>query len=382
MREKPAGATPMAETMLDPGHVGSEGRSWKTIRRVLQTHCYTTIVVPTKGGKTYRLRRAVEPEELQKTIYEKLGIAWGPLPRTKVEMEAADLRSYPNPAIAFGVVGIIFWQVGRHGRVSTCMKRLHLIEIEDQDWCPHSLRDAATDYLQCFFSATRINEPIIPILGGVLRRAGSRGIVDLCSGAAGPWLWLQPALAESGVGVPICLTDKYPNLEGFRRANRLTDRAIGYHPQPVDPMQVPASLPGFRTMFSAFHHFRPGQARAVLADAVRSGEGIAVFEATQRRPLAILFALLAPLGVFLVTPFIRPFRWSRLFWTYVVPLAPLVTLFDGVVSCLRTYSLQDMRDLADSLGSSGYQWEMGTVKGGRMPIPITYLVGAPVAKAA
>ena len=45
-------------------------RSWGTIRRVLQTHCYTTSVVPTKGGKTYRLRKAGEPAEMQKAIYE------------------------------------------------------------------------------------------------------------------------------------------------------------------------------------------------------------------------------------------------------------------------------------------------------------------------
>ena len=28
------------------------------------------------------------------------------------------------------------------------MKRLHLIEIHDQDWCPRTVRDGETDYLQ------------------------------------------------------------------------------------------------------------------------------------------------------------------------------------------------------------------------------------------
>jgi hypothetical protein len=54
------------QTLREAGDV----RRWGTLRRVLQTHCYTTLVVPTKGGKTYRLRRAGEPEELQKAIYE------------------------------------------------------------------------------------------------------------------------------------------------------------------------------------------------------------------------------------------------------------------------------------------------------------------------
>ena len=66
---------------------GGDTRRWATIRRVLQTHCYTTIVVPTKGGKTYRLRKAGQPEELQKAIYEKLNVNWAGLPQTKLAVE-------------------------------------------------------------------------------------------------------------------------------------------------------------------------------------------------------------------------------------------------------------------------------------------------------
>jgi hypothetical protein len=262
------------------------------------------------------------------------------------------------------------------------MKRHHLIEIEDQDWCPHSVRDAATDYLQFTLAATKPYAGMIPVLAAALQRTGTRRILVLCSGAAGPWLWLLPALAERGVNVSVCLTDKYPNLQGFKRASRLTNQAISYHPQPVDPAQVPGELLGFRTMFTAFHHFRPEQACAVLADAVRSRQGVGVFEATQRRPLALLLTLVAPLMVLVFTPFIRPFRWSRLLWTYLLPLVPVVTLFDGLVSCLRTYSVQELRDLSARQGKSDYHWDIGTVKGKTAPMPITYLIGVPFEKVA
>ena len=272
-------------------------------------------------------------------------------------------------------------QVGRHRRVSTCMKCLHLIEIEDQSWCPRPVRDAATDFLQFALAATNPYAAMIPILAAVLQRTGTRRIVDLCSGAAGPWLWLHALLVEMGVSVSVSLTDKYPNLEGFERASRLTNQIISSHPQPVDPTQVLADLLGLRTMFTAFHHFRPEQACAVLADAVRNRQGIAVFEATQRRPFALLLTLLAPLVVLIVTPVIRPFRWSRLLWTYLPPLVPLVTLFDGLVSCLRTYSAKDLHDLAASLGTNDYQWEIGTAKSETAPMPITYLIGVPLERA-
>jgi hypothetical protein len=284
--------------------------------------------------------------------------------------------------VALNGMATTLLQVGRHRRVSTCMKRLHLIEIEDQAWCPRSVRDAATDFLQYALAATKTYEAMIPILAAVLQRTGTRRIVDLCSGAAGPWLWLHPVLVEMGVNVSVCLTDKYPNLEGFERASRLTNQIVSFHSQPVDPTQVPGDLLGFRTMFTAFHHFRPEQACAVLADAVRNRQGIGVFEATERGPLALLLTLLAPLVVLAVTPVIRPFRWSRLLWTYLLPLVPLVLLFDGLVSCLRTYSVQDLRDLIARLGTNDYHWDIGTVKSKTTPMPITYLIGVPLEKAA
>jgi hypothetical protein len=177
------------------------------------------------------------------------------------------------------------------------------------------------------------------------------------------------------VDLPVCLTDHDPNLEGFERARRLSGGAITSHPKPVDATQVPAELTGFRTMFFAFHHLRPEQARAALADAAAKGEGIAVFDGTRPSPLLFPLLLATPLRVLLATPFIRPFRWSRLFWTYLVPALPLVLLFDTVVSLLRVYSVPELRDL--TAGLDHYRWDIGTVRARPVPFWITYLIGVP-----
>ena len=55
-------------------------RNWETLKRVLRTHCYTTILLPTRSGQTHRIRKAGQPEECQKAIYRNLGIAWDSLP--------------------------------------------------------------------------------------------------------------------------------------------------------------------------------------------------------------------------------------------------------------------------------------------------------------
>jgi hypothetical protein len=38
-----------------------------------------------------------------------------------------------------------------------------------------------------------------------------------------------------------------------------------YHAEPVDATEVPAEMTGLRTMFQAFHHLRPEQARTLRA---------------------------------------------------------------------------------------------------------------------
>jgi transposase len=55
-------------------------RNWETLKRILRTHCYTTILLPTSTRQTHRIRKAGQPEECQKSIYRTLGIVWDNLP--------------------------------------------------------------------------------------------------------------------------------------------------------------------------------------------------------------------------------------------------------------------------------------------------------------
>lgn len=55
-------------------------RQWSTIRRVLSTHAYTTIALPTLDGTTHRIRKPGTPDQDQALIYHHLGIDWRLLP--------------------------------------------------------------------------------------------------------------------------------------------------------------------------------------------------------------------------------------------------------------------------------------------------------------
>jgi hypothetical protein len=144
--------------------------------------------------------------------------------------------------------------------------------------------------------------------------------------------------------------------------------------QPVDARKVPERLSGVRTVFDAFHHFRPDDARGILSDAARQKKPILIVEATERSAPAVIGMLLfVPILVLVLTPFVRPFALWRLLLTYVVPIAVPLILWDGIVSCLRSYTPDELRELTRGLDTDGYRFHVGRKKtrGGRL----TYVLG-------
>jgi hypothetical protein len=260
------------------------------------------------------------------------------------------------------------------------MRRVQLIEIHDQPWFPSFLRDQVTDDLQILLNIGKPYGDILPQLREGIERAGADRVLDLCSGAGGPWPWLADALERGGLSIRIELSDKYPNAQARQRVQRNSAK-LRYCEKAVDATRVPRELNGFRTLFTSFHHFAPEQAREILGDAIANGQGIGVFEIPGRRPLTLLLLPLVPIADVLVVPFMRPrplglAAWG-LVWRWLIPIVPLVLLFDGIVSCLRVYSPRELRELTSGFENCGYTWNIGCMKRSFLRLPITFLVGYP-----
>lgn len=258
------------------------------------------------------------------------------------------------------------------------MRRVDILELHERPWFPQGLRNLVTDALQFILNVCRFYQPIAGKLEGAIRESGARRVVDLCSGGAGPWLWLYRRV---GVGrhspLEIVLTDKYPNAGAFEYARSVSGGAISYSAESIEAARIPAELAGFRTIFSSFHHFSPPEIVAMLQDAADHRQGFGAFEGAARRGATMVGILVVPIAVLATAPFIRPFRLTRLLWTYLPPVIPLVLFIDGLLSCLRTYLPSEMSEMCTQVSAPGYVWEADEVQGrlGR----ITYLLGYPSA---
>jgi hypothetical protein len=253
---------------------------------------------------------------------------------------------------------------------------MHLFELEDQPWFPRVIRAYMQDHLRFMGDwSGPAYKGFVEKLKAALERVGQREIVDLCSGGGGPVKIILQMLQAQGTTVTARLTDLYPNTAAYEQLEQESGGTIKGYPSPVNATDVPPALSGFRLVANGFHHFRPEDASKVLADAVTKRQSIAVIEMVSRSALAFVSVGIGVIAVFIATPFVKPFRLSRLLFTYVLPVMPLCVLWDGLVSCLRVYSPDELRKLVSQLDDTTYEWEIGNLPIG--PGKATYLIGTP-----
>lgn len=203
----------------------------------------------------------------------------------------------------------------------------HLIELEDMPGFPPMLRRMQVEFIGWLVERFGVYRPVAPLIAQALRRTGARSLTDLGSGQGGPIRYLarRPELA----GVDFLLTDRFPTPEAG-----LGD-GVHWHAAPVDALADDAPGAGPVSLFNTFHHFTPEQQQELVRR--HAHRGVLIHEVLQPEPLVFLKILFTTtIGQLLLAPFVRPFRWQRLLFTYLIPVNLLTITWDGLVSVLRS----------------------------------------------
>ena len=240
------------------------------------------------------------------------------------------------------------------------MKRRHLFEFEDYKWFPAFIRDGGTDFIGFVLHKIKFYNPSIPLLKDALVKTNTATIVDLCSGSGQQMVLLSERL---GHDKNFILTDKFPNKPAFKYLKSIQKLNIDVINSPTDVLK-PEKLPdGLRTMYTAIHHFTEEQVILILKQAINQNQPIGIFDGASRAVTSILaIILLHPLLFLLCTPFIRPFSFNRLFFTYIIPLIPLYAIWDGIVSVLRLHSPEELLSYALRADTNNtYEWKVGSI---------------------
>jgi hypothetical protein len=227
------------------------------------------------------------------------------------------------------------------------MKCPFLFEFMDLAWVPSSLRATIHDVLDCCLgpSPRRYYEWVAREILNLVEDGSAKTIVELGAGTAPITRELVKHLSGRK-GISLRVSDLYPNIALYQTLEQKYPDLIQTDRRSVDfsrPMDFPAG--SLLVLSGTFHHV-PLEARLDALKAL-SVYRVAIFEPLRRNSASFFLSLL---GFFpgLATPIQfwnqRPGNWRRVLWCWLVPLAPLIIVWDGVVSCLRCWTEEEWKE--------------------------------------
>lgn len=224
------------------------------------------------------------------------------------------------------------------------MNSFHLFEFMDQSWVPRSLRATLREILECGNSV-----PFRSYYQWVAHEVTEfatanriENIVELGAGTAPITKLLAKEPRLNGVRLTVC--DDNPDVSAYEILKKNHPGNVHAVYEPIDFSRPKSWPPGTLLMLSATLHHLPSDVRSrVLSGLVESTDCVMVFEPLRRTVVSMLFVLCAIVPALLVPlRFLgRPGRLRRFVWCWLLPVAPLMFCWDGVVSCLRMWTAED-----------------------------------------
>lgn len=226
------------------------------------------------------------------------------------------------------------------------MRRRQLIQITSQPWFPRFLKECVFEFLTWFVNRVNAAAPFLPIVEKALCYSSDMIAVEGCNGAG--FETLEPLLPD------------HVNVHKFGLKNfSVTEK-------------------GIYTFVNHFHQLSVDEARGTLQSIVDRNQSVLVLEGNNDSLWqAFGMTIIVPLTVLLTAPFVRPFRIERIIFSYLIPILPLVTLYDGFIALFKLYNPQDLMELVSPLERPGYKWNAGKLENGRGG-KIIYLHGHPI----
>lgn len=215
---------------------------------------------------------------------------------------------------------------------------MRLFEFEDQMWFPAQWRRWQMDYIRF---AVKLLDPYHALKSPFSDHGTPSVWVDLASGTGGPISDLEERWQTPSSSFSLIRTDLFPANENIKELDLRSDEYL-----PADHY----------TLFNAFHHFPKEEQLRIMSRMSRAKSAL-IAEPLSPNLLTFvgIFVLTGP-GSWILTPFIKPFSWGRLFWTYLVPVLPFVTCWDGLVSVLRSPSRRYFQVLASKASTTDFEW--------------------------
>jgi len=225
------------------------------------------------------------------------------------------------------------------------MKRQQFNQITNSGWFPGFLTRCIYEFMTWFVQKVNAAKPFLPIIEEGLQYADKIVVIEIKGGA------------------------------GFETVDGLIDQKI--ERLKVDSNDFNAEKDGLYLSINSFHQFDVKKAREILNKVAQKRQPIAILEGNNDSLWQVFgMTVIVPLTVIFTAFFVKPFRLERIFFTYLIPVLPIVTLIDGFIALFKLYAPKDLDELTASVDCGAYTWRSGKLDNGRGG-KIIYLLGFP-----
>jgi hypothetical protein len=244
------------------------------------------------------------------------------------------------------------------------MKRIQLFEFEDFNWLPGPIRAGITNLIVVFHHLMKSRDVLSSLILSIREKRSFDQIVDMGSGSGGIMPEVQEKLKSEGTDLRLLLSDLHPSPQIVRRYEEDAKKDIQYWPESINATDLGKAPEGLKTMVNCFHHMPPNVAKEILRSAQENDQSLMIFEIAENKIPTLLWWLFLPVSLVILiimslfmTPFVRPLTPAQLFWTYIIPVIPIIYAWDGQASLVRTYTFDDIESLLPE-PSETYVWHM------------------------
>jgi len=230
---------------------------------------------------------------------------------------------------------------------------MRLFEFGDLKEMPSLYHLYLRRYLVFFYKVFGYYKLWVPAFSDFLEETKAEKIMECCSGAGEALELLESQLDSTQFNsVHYLLSDIQPRFEFVSKFNLEKEGRFHYIAESVDVTQLKVDLDCPKVFINSFHHFSQPQVENIFKSVLGNGNEILILEYVRNSLLGYLSMLMGPIVVLLTLPFVvkpKHFPIMALF-TYLVPLFPLMVLWDGMVSCMHEYNAKQLRGIATGLG--------------------------------
>jgi hypothetical protein len=241
------------------------------------------------------------------------------------------------------------------------LKRLHLFEFCDQTWLKGAWREAYLDGLNTTFKMFKFHDGLTKPFNTWLSKSKSNHVLELCSGGGGPIDTLIKN-QNSNKELKITLSDLTPDVKAFEAIKNKYPKNIDYVETSTDATNTKELNANLIFMCSSFHHFSPDMAKKILLNASKNSNGIFIREILSRNFFNMISSIFNLLPLMLTPFFSGRFTFFKLLITTIVPIVPLMIIFDGIVSVFRTYTTEEIMTMLPEEMKKNWHWTTGSNK--------------------